>query len=398
MSENTQNNNIELNKKGTLTRKQFRVLLLVLTSVALAAVVALMFVGYYFGWWGGIYGVHGYDGKSYSVKTISSAQLSIHFLQTYGGNGDCIYVKVGETDVLIDAGASASGAAAIAQYVDRYCTDGVLEYVVATHADSDHISGFAGTSTVRGIFKRYDCRTIIQFSNTNSTSDVLTAFCQARDDEISRGARCYTALQCYLQLNGAQKVYDLGNGVTMEVLYQRYYEENTAEENDCSVCLLIKQGDKSFLFTGDLEAAGEEALLASNPTLGEVTVYKGGHHGSSSSASLAFLNVIRPQYVCICCNAGSVEYTQNSLGTFPSQDFIDRVSLYTDNVYVTGQARVAVEDGRQFDVGYGALNGDVVFCCTDGEISAWFSASDSKLRDTDWFLKNRRMPEVWSRL
>ncbi len=373
-------------------------LLLVCGILTFAAALAVILVGYFLGWWGGVYGLHRYDKRLYDIRAIADEQLSVHFLQTYNGNGDCIYIKAGDDDILIDAGPSLVGAASIAQYVDRFCTDGVLEYVVVTHADADHIAGFVGTAAVKGIFARYDCRTIIQFSQTQSESQLYYDYCRARDDEIADGAKCYTALQCCLGQQGAQKAYELDNGITMEVLYQRYYQTVTSEENDCSVCILLRQGDNGYLFTGDLAEAGEASLIAENPDLGKVVLYKGGHHGSGGSGSDALLKEISPQYVCVCCIAGSVEYTQNAPSTFPAQEFLDRVARYTDNVFVTGCADVAFDGdyGRYSDVGYRALNGDVVFACTDGRISMYFSADDSKLKDTEWFKNNRNLPAQWS--
>ena len=72
---------------------------------------------------------------------ISSAELSIHFIEL--GNkytGDSTLIKVGDTEVLIDAGSRQASAVEIKEYIDKYCTDGTLEYVIATHSDQDHIA------------------------------------------------------------------------------------------------------------------------------------------------------------------------------------------------------------------------------------------------------------------
>ena len=68
--------------------------------------------------------------------------LLIHFMEL--GNkftGDSIYIKAGDTDILIDAGSRASSSTTISEYIDTYCTDGILEYVIVTHAHQDHIPG-----------------------------------------------------------------------------------------------------------------------------------------------------------------------------------------------------------------------------------------------------------------
>lgn len=178
-----------------------------------------------------------------SVGEISSASLSIHFLEL--GNkyaGDCTLIKVGDTEVLIDAGSRQGSAAAIVEYVDQYCTDGVLEYVVATHADQDHISAFIGTNAAPGIFETYECETIIDFPLTNKTTATYRNYCELRDAEVEAGAVHYTALECWEESDGAKRSYQLSDDVTMQVLYNYYYENKSSDENNYSVCLLLTQG------------------------------------------------------------------------------------------------------------------------------------------------------------
>ena len=109
------------------------------------------------------------------------------------------------------------------------------------------------------------------------------------------------------------------------------------------------------------------------------------------------LSAIRPQYVCVCCVAGSVQYTQSSASTFPTQDFVNRIAAYTDNVYVTDKSETVLNSyGRREDVFCKPLNGDIVFACTDGKVSMYFSASNRKLKDSEWFGEYRTLPTQWS--
>lgn len=113
------------------------------------------------------------DEESSGGADIVTDELSIHFLML--GNkysGDCTLIKAGDTEILIDAGSRASSAETIAEYVSEYCEDGVLEYVIATHADQDHISGFVGTTKIPGIFDVFECETIIDFPKTNKDTKV----------------------------------------------------------------------------------------------------------------------------------------------------------------------------------------------------------------------------------
>jgi beta-lactamase superfamily II metal-dependent hydrolase len=63
--------------------------------------------------------------------------------------------------------------------------------------------------------------------------------------------------KCSNILNSAFSVKD----VTLNILYQKYYEQSTSSENNYSVCTLLSQGDDHYLFTGDLEKSGENKLI-----------------------------------------------------------------------------------------------------------------------------------------
>ena len=336
--------------------------------------------------------MHAYSKELYNVEAIASEQLSVHFLQMKELNGDAVYIKAGDTDVLIDAGSDYSAALSVKNYVNRFCTDGKLEYVVVTHGDFDHYAGFLGTAYAESLFDSFDVEVLIQFSQTNSDGENFRKFCAARDRAAKRGMKVYNALDCCKGAEG-KRVFTLADGITMEVLYHEYYE-NFAEENNYSVCLLVTQGDNRYLFTGDLEEEGELSLLEHNPDLQNVTLYKAGHHGSENSSGEELLKRVRPQYVCVCAVAGSFEYTEERTKTFPSQNFLNRVSHYTDNVYVTNYA---VFNGEQPEAEQivKPLNGDIVFACTDGKTTMYFSQNDDKLKDSDWLKENRDVPWLW---
>lgn len=328
-----------------------------------------------------------------------SGDLSIHFMQL-GNNytGDSIYIKAGDTDILIDAGSRANSTDATAAYIDKYCEDGKLEYVIATHADQDHIAGFAGSTDSPSIFDRYECEVIIDFPRTDKDTQTYQKYCEKRDAEVAAGAKHYTALECWNNENGALRVYDVAFGVEMEILYNYFYENDSSDENNYSVCLMFNQGDKHFLFTGDLEEEGEEYLVEYN-TLPEVELFKAGHHGSKTSSNDCLLSVIKPKIVCVCCCAGSVEYTQNFENTFPTQAMIDRVAQYTNRVYVTtyGDVKYDASKGKYVDDGYGALHGDIVVTSNRTGVTVKCSKNDGVLlKDTEWFKENRVTPAVWA--
>ncbi len=344
---------------------------------------------------GGFVGYRAYfEQNTFDSQVYVSGGFSVHFLEL--GNiytGDCTYIKSGDTNILIDAGSRVSSISTIKAYLDKYITDGILEYVIVTHAHQDHYAGFATNETTDSLFDIYDCKTIIDFSQIESGKEetkMYKDYLRERDAEIANGAVHYTAKDC-IEQNKA--VFELDGGAKMTILDQKYYYERGKEENDHSVCTLFTHGDKNFLFTGDLEKEGELSLIEKNQ-LPEVDLYKAGHHGSASSSSAEFMAVIKPDIVCVCCCAGSAEYTDTNEKQFPTQIFIDNVAPYTDKVYVTTLCTVW-ESGSGGAKEFTSMNGNItVTSGTDG-IELAFSASDKKLKETEWFKENRVCPEAW---
>ena len=313
-----------------------------------------------------------------------SGDISIHFLEI--GNeytGDSIFIQSGETDILIDAGSRQNSSTTIIEYVDQYVEDNTLEFVIATHADQDHIAAFPSTSTRKGIFEYYKTETIIDFPLTNKDTQVYNNYIKYRDLEVKAGAVRYSALDCYNEVNGAKRVYEIAPGVEMEILYNYYYENSSSDENNYSVCVMINQGNNHYLFTGDLEEDGEKKLVEfykeDRGGLPHCVLYKAGHHGSKTSSTEELMSAITPEYVCVCCCAGSDEYTDTLDNQFPTRQMIKNVSAHTDNIYVTTMMNDAGEAV--------SMNGNIVFSVKNGEISVNCSNNNTILKDTDWFKK-----------
>ena len=335
---------------------------------------------------------------------LEEGDLSFHFL-TLGNNktGDSTYIKIGDVDILIDAGSRQNSAETIINYVNGYCTDGKLEYVIATHAHQDHIAGFVGLKSKEGtyeegVFSAFEIGTIIEFARTNAQpkeGSLYANYCAQRDAAVARGAKAYTALQCWNNQNGAQRTYTLAEGVTMDVLYNNYYENDTSNENNYSVCVMFTAGDDHYLFTGDLEAGGEKKLVENN-NLPHCKLFKGGHHGSETANSAELMAAIQPDVVCVCCCCGSTEYSSDDAKVFPSQKFFNNVLPYTDQIFVTTiivEGDATVEDDDDDDADFTDMNGNIVVVVRGGEMTVTCSASAVAAPYTEWFAAHRTWPE-----
>lgn len=347
-----------------------------LLAIFLVVVFIGIAVGGYF-----VYNKYFKKPESNSNGVVAVGDISFHFMML--GNdkdGDSIYIKAGNNDILIDAGSDHTSNDTIKKYINQYCKDNKLEYVIATHSDEDHIACFG---IKNGIFDSYICETIIDFPLTKKGSSDYrySQYIESRTKEVENGANRYSAIDCYNETNGAKREYILGDSMSMEILYNYYYDHNTTNENDYSVCLLFKHGNKKFLFTGDLTKSGEEYLVEYN-NIGEVDVYKAGHHGSNTSSNYCLLDVIRPNICIVSCSASNTGYK------FPAKNFIERISAYTERVYITSQ------DNLNGD-GFVPYNGNIVVISNTAGIEVQCSNNNTLLKDTQWFKENRTMPSSW---
>lgn len=337
---------------------------------------------------------------------LDDAEISVHFLEL--GNkytGDCTYIKAKgtnpdgtkyETDILIDCGSKSNSIPTVTSYLNNYITDGKIEYAIVTHAHLDHYAGFATSAKMDSMFDLYKYDNIITFAQTNQkeTSVAYKNFNRELNEAKAKNANVYTAYECYEETKpGAQKEYVIGDDITLKILKSKYYyPENTAStENDYSVCILISTKNQNFLFTGDLENThGAEEYLANNNDLPKVNLYKAGHHGSKTSSSEALMGKVKPEVVCVCCCAGSPEYTKNNDNQFPTQAFIDVISNYTTKVYVT---TLCIDyDKNEFT----SFNGNIVYLAKNDTYDVKCSNNNTVLKDTEWFKNNRRVPSEWA--
>lgn len=164
-------------------------------------------------------------------------------------------------------------------YVVAYLKDhGIdkLSYMVASHYDSDHISGLIGVLNVfeveRILAPEYETDTEIY----QSFMDTLKR--TGHEVEHPRVGDEYWLGSARIEVLGPDKEYEA--------------------PNNNSIVLKVSYGEDTFLLPGDAEGDEEEWLLSSGFDL-EADVLVVGHHGSRTSTSRAFINAVRPGYAII---------------------------------------------------------------------------------------------------
>lgn len=157
-----------------------------------------------------------------------------------------------------------------------------LDSALLTHPDADHGMGFLGLfpELVIGTF-------LFGHSFTENPKPLLQALWQKLPVTPKR------ILDRRLDFEKA--------GVRFSLFSAQF--PSSAKTNDRSVLLRIEYHGCSVLFTGDIEARAEQALLSQVlPT----TFLKVAHHGSQTSSSEGFLKKVRARYGIVSCGRGNM--------------------------------------------------------------------------------------------
>lgn len=218
------------------------------------------------------------------VQAVPKGQLEVVCLDV--GQGDATFIRFPNgQSMLIDGGMGEPdmGALVVAPQL-RALGVSRLDYVVATHDDSDHTGGLAT------VIRELGAGNILLPSGfraqSDSSQDLLAAakekFCVV--SEVAQG----TTADC--------------GGVQLEVLNPETSGSETASDNDGSIVFRLQYGRFSALFTGDA-GQGVEARLAQEGRLEPLTLLKVAHHGSRFSTTDAFVERVNPQVATISCGA-----------------------------------------------------------------------------------------------
>lgn len=185
------------------------------------------------------------------------------------GQGDAIVLRDGPHAALVDAGPDPEARVLLAFL--RHEGIARLDAAVVSHAHPDHYAGLAE------VVRRVPIGRV--FTNGHRTR-----------------ARAWLALERALSRHRLRPEPAAAQLVLGRlVLSLSIPDREAASENDASAVVLAAGPGGTVLLTGDLERAGEAALVASG--LAPVTVLKAGHHGSRTSSGEALLDVACPDAV-----------------------------------------------------------------------------------------------------
>lgn len=275
-------------------------------------------------------------------------KLRIDFLDV--GQGDAALVTMPDgTTLLVDGGGRPSflkkesdketferdarsiGEAVVSEYLWWRGLDRV-DYLIATHADADHIDG------LNDVARNFRVRA------------ALVARAPASDPEFAEFAATLGRQGIPSRLIGADDELKFGK-VSARVLWPLPTTNSQARSsNNDSIVLRLELGAHAVLLLADIESAGEAALLAGlERTRREAQlradVLKVAHHGSKTSSTMSFVSATRPQLAVISVG-------RHSMFGHPHAEVVERWRAVGAEILTTGGSGTitVATDGREFQV------------------------------------------------
>ncbi|MBI1785839.1 DNA internalization-related competence protein ComEC/Rec2 [Candidatus Sumerlaeota bacterium] len=197
-----------------------------------------------------------------------------------------------------------------------------IDFVVATHADADHIGGLIS------VVENYDVGMFIRGPDKSDSGD----YARLEQDLIERRIPV-------LQIRAGDHIANTA-GVSIEAINPEEDQDN----NDASVVLLVAYGKIKIVLTGDISRAAEDRILSRGFAC-DVDVLKVAHHGSGGSSSDEFLDAFKPEIALISVGKNNVYH-------HPNEAALRRLEAHRATVLRTDELGTVLlrTDGRRMQI------------------------------------------------
>lgn len=297
-------------------------------------------------------------GKDYSGKTEREIYRrvagSVTFIDV--GEGDAIYAELGDVNLLIDCGeAGKENFAAISERIIKSGKE-QIDYLVLTHADSDHVGGAAD------IIKTFPVKKA--FIPLVLNEEPFPAFAKARKALSECGAKTQVSAE-YATVKGENFFFTFLSPEPLGFAGGAYGNFNSSdmpserERNDISAVIYLDVCGVRFLFTGDAGENAEERIISGakagvygNAAGEEVNLFetdflKVSHHGAEDASSKEFLAFVRPKNAVI--STGLNYYGHPSAATLSRiYEASENCKIYRTDV--SGSIEISVFDDGDYEV------------------------------------------------
>ena len=258
-----------------------------------------------------------------SIIYVTDKNIKIYFVDV--GQGDCTLIQTsGRKNVLIDGGGSEFGSFDVGKstllpyLLDRGITK--IDYMMISHFDSDHIGGLFY------IMENLRVDNII-ISKQGESSENLKKFIEILQSN-NRGSKNKTNIILVKKGDNIK----IDNTSYFEILFPEEELINDNILNNNSIVAKFVSNNFKMLFTGDIEEIAENGLceLYKSTNKLQADIIKVAHHGSKTSSTLNFLELVKPKIALIGVGEN------NNFG-HPNDAVLKRIKDLGAHIYRTDQ-------------------------------------------------------------
>ncbi len=238
------------------------------------------------------------------------------------GQGDSIFIQFKDgTDILIDGGPTNKILSLLSENLPFY--DHHIDMVLLTHPHLDHVTGLID------VLKKYNVGMVLESGAPYPTPESQEFEQVIKEKNIRK-----------IVIDHPVSV-SFADSAILKILLPTESFENKVLKNvhDSMMVSELDYENKKILLMGDAEKKLEQKLTREN-TIGVVDILKVGHHGSKTSSTQNFLNVVRPRYAIISVG-------RNRFG-HPNQEVLSRLldfGIKTFRTDIHGTVRASITNG-----------------------------------------------------
>lgn len=261
---------------------------------------------------------------------LSGDVLQIHHIDVGQADSTLMILPNNET-ILIDTGHWEDDGQKVIEYLESEDINRI-DHLVSTHPDADHIGGNSNIiqtyeDNEGGIGKIYGSGV----QKTTQTYEEYLDTVDRYDKEI-------------LIVDNKDNIPIESDKIDIKLLNPQP-KTGREEPNTNSIVMKINYDGFKYLLTGDAESEVENRLVKNRSDELDSTVYKVGHHGSSTSSTAQFIQAVNPEVAVI-----SSRY--NSPYDHPTEEVLNRFDRNGIETYWTGvhNSTTIRTDGENFTV------------------------------------------------
>ncbi len=156
-----------------------------------------------------------------------------------------------------------------------------LDYIICSHFDTDHVGG------IIKVVEELKVKNIIISKQIEKTENYKKLINVAKEKRVN------------IKIVSAGQRVNIEKNIYFDILWpckESEVQDNWINNN--SIVCKLNYNDFSMLFTGDIEKEAERAIISKYATTNilKSKILKVAHHGSKTSSTEEFLELIRPRY------------------------------------------------------------------------------------------------------